>query len=263
MASLEEQKGSNVELNNVIDAQKEELKVQKDKIAGLLGSSRDLKKARQEISNLNAKVSGYLSEINTLRNDKELLAAANQQLENDKATLSTKVKEVEDNVAQLSTEKAMLTSQKEELETTKQTLTKKVNIASAIRIQNVKVEGFKVRSSGKESKRSKAKNIDRLKICFDALANSVVPSGDEKFFIRIINPIGETIAVEENGGGVLKNNLTNEDVRYTKTAEIDYKNDDTNACTTWDSATDLQKGEYLVEIYNKGYLVGKSSYKLK
>nr|MBP7184733.1 hypothetical protein [Saprospiraceae bacterium] len=142
-------------------------------------------------------------------------------------------------------------------------LTKKVNIASAIRIQNVQVTGFKVKSSGKESKRQKAKNIDRLKICFDALANSVVGSGSEKFFIRIINPLGETIAVEEMGGGILKNSQNGDDIRYTKIAEVDYNNEDTNVCTTWDSAHDLIKGEYQVEVYNKGYFVGKSSYKLK
>ena len=103
-----------------------------------------------------------------------------------------------------------------------------------------------------------------MKWCFDALENRVIEGGDETFYIRVIDPTGVAIATTSGGGGVLK--LTDgREVQYTTTTTAPFKNDMQNVCMTWDSKgnTTLAKGKYLIEIYNKGYLAGKSDFELK
>mgnify|MGYP000565292290 CR=1 FL=1 len=77
-----------------------------------------------------------------------------------------------------------------------------------------------------------------------------------------IDPTGETLAVEDLGSGVLTNN-SSEEVRYTKVKEIDYSNDNVDACMLWEPNLPFQKGEYQVEIFNKGFLSGQGAFKLK
>ena len=49
LESLEEMRGSNTQLNALIDSQKEELKAQKEKINGLIWTKKELDKARAEL----------------------------------------------------------------------------------------------------------------------------------------------------------------------------------------------------------------------
>ena len=119
-----------------------------------------------------------------------------------------------------------------------------------------------MKESGKEVKRGTAKNVDLLKICFKANENPVTEEGNETFHIRIVSPQGETIAIEDLGSGILTNTESNEEIRYTKTKEVMYTGTDAMSCLSWQSAISMAKGLYAVEIYNKGYLAGKSSFKL-
>ena len=67
-----------------------------------------------------------------------------------------------------------------------------------------------------------AKSVDRLKVCFTAAANDVAETGLERFFVRIINPVGETMAVENLGSGIMKLAGGSDEVRYTQVKEVDY-----------------------------------------
>lgn len=86
--SLEELKGDNQELNQIIDQQKDELKVQKNKIAANLTTSKDYKAAKAEIEKLKAQAEKFIQEINDLKSQNLVLTEANQQLQTDKTMLS-------------------------------------------------------------------------------------------------------------------------------------------------------------------------------
>ena len=102
-----------------------------------------------------------------------------------------------------------------------------------------------------------------LRVCFLTETNMVTQPGNKKFYIRIINPTGETVAVEDAGSGVLTNKLDNSQVRYTTSGDVNYKNEDTNACIDWTLPEKLVKGDYKIEMYNNGFQVGKGQFKLK
>ncbi|MEM9921444.1 MAG: hypothetical protein AAF990_25305 [Bacteroidota bacterium] len=267
LAELEEMRGNNEELNALIDQQKSELKDQKEKIARSIrsgkASKKELASARQQISQLRTQVDQYLAEINTLKEEKELLTAQNSQLTDERNQLQTAVSQERSLNEELTTARAALVSEKENLLQEKSALSKKVNIASVIKVENLNVTGEKIRKSGKPVRKKSARNIDRLKICFNASQNNVTDAGVERFYIRVLNPLGETLAVEDLGSGVMTNSSTNEEVRYTQVKEVEYNNEEMATCLFWEPNTSFSKGKYDVEIYNKGHLAGTSSFTLK
>lgn len=266
LSELEEMKGNNTELNEMIDKQKEELKTQKDKIYRMIkdgkATSAELAAVREKMAEFKSQLDQYVIENNTLREEKKALTAANSQLTNAKASLESNLSEERKMNEDLVTAKSALLSEKGELESTNAELSSKVTRASVIDIKDLNVVGEKVRKSGKAVSKKYAKSIDRLKVCFTAEENIVTESGLERFFIRIINPIGETIAMESKGSGIMKLANGTDEVRYTQVKEVDYDKTEMSACFYWEQPT-YKPGQYEVEIYNKGYVAGKTVFKLK
>jgi len=263
LADLEEMRGTNDELNALIETQKAELKTQKDRISGLLKTAKDYEGAKAEIVKMKAAADKYLAEIATLREENTALTSANVQLTSEKQQLSEEVSARTLENEMLSSEKAELASEKETLMEEKSMLSKKVNIASVIKVQGIDVSGYRLKSSGKESESNKATKIDGLKICFTALDNVIATSGNERFYVRVISPLGETMAANDSGAGVLTNPNTGEEVRYTQYRDIAYDKTETNVCMNWQPDFPFNQGQYTVEVYNKGFMAGMSTVNLK
>ncbi len=263
-AQLDEMRTSNAELNTLIDQQKEKLATQKKKISRLIRSGRNLKKAKAEIETMNAQLAQYVSEINQLKEQNAQLVSTNEGLSQDKAMLTSKVEETTAANESLLTAKSELEATKEKLTSTNDMLNKKVTAASAIKAVGIAVTPVKIRKSGKEVKKRYAKSIDKVNVCFNADANRVTDGGTETFYIRIINPMGETLAIESMGSGTVTSSDTGDEIRFTKKVEVQYDNKVQNdICVGWNPGTDFMKGVYEVEIFNKGYVTGRTSFKLK
>lgn len=260
LSDLEEMRGSNEELNALIDSQKEELAQSKARIDGLLRNKRDLGRAREEIQKLTTQVEGYVAEINQLRAENQELTAQNVQLSDEKQTLETQLTTT---IEESEATKATLMSQNEELSQEREQLAKKVNIASVVKVNNIEVTGHKIRNNGKKAKKTRADNIDELQVCFTLSENNVVEPNLERFFVRIVNPLGETLAIEDMGSGVIKSNDSGEQIRFTKAEEFDYDRSSAKMCSIWAPSQEFQSGPYTVEIYNKGYLAGSTTFELK
>ncbi|MEM1323927.1 MAG: hypothetical protein AAGG75_26945 [Bacteroidota bacterium] len=267
LSELEEMRGNNEELNTMIDQQKLELKEQKDKISRMIRQGKsnkaELAAAREQMSQMRTQLDEYLTEINTLKEEKQLLTDQNMRLNEEKNSLMGEVEKERTMNEELTTAKAALVSERENLMEEKDVLSRKVNIASVVKVSNINATGEKVRKSGKPVRKKNAKAVDRLKICFTATQNAVTDAGVERFYVRIINPLGETLAVEDLGSGVMTNTATNEEIRFTQAKDLDYNNDDMVACFLWEPNTAFSKGEYEVEVYNKGFLAGKGNFRLK
>ncbi len=254
--SLEELRGDNQELNSLIDAQKAELTTQKNKINDLIWSKKELDKAKVELKNLNSSVTKYMAEIKELKEKNQILTDENVQL-------ATKVDEVSKTNEEILTAKAALSKEKDELSKSNQTLGSKVDMANAIKVNFIEVKGYESNKKGKLSETSRAKNVNVLRVCFITETNMVTSSGQKRFYVRIIKPTGETVAMDDSGSGVLTNKLDNTQVRYTTAGDITYNNEDTNACIDWNVTDAMVKGNYQIELYNNGFPVGQGSFKLK
>ena len=263
LTELEGMRGTNEELNALIEEQKSELTAQKDKIAGLISNGRNLRAARQELATMETQLAGYLAEIENLKAQNEALAGENTGLRNDNTRLEVDLTTERTAKEAVMQEKVVLVSEKELLTDKNAELNKTVNFASVVKVRGVDVTGLKARRSGKLVDTRRAKDVEQLQICFNTSVNDVADAGRERFYVRVMNPVGETLAIEELGSGVLVNNADNQELRYTQMTEVDYANVAENACTSWAPSTPFAAGDYKVQVYNKGYLAGEGNFTLK
>jgi hypothetical protein len=185
-------------------------------------------------------------------------------LTTEKTNLETNLTKERAEKEQVITQKTAVEAEKAKVEQERAVLAKKTEMGSVVKVAQLSIQGFKVRESGKEKERTHAKNIDRLKFCFKAVDNQVVDPGRETFYLRIIDPTGVALATQASGGGVLKLS-DGKEVQYTTTKQIDFKNQGEDVCAIWDvkGNANLQKGKYLLEVYNKGYLAGTNAFDLR
>ena len=262
LSQLEEMRGDNEEMNTLIEKQKEELRAQKESISKMISTTKDYNSIRSRMKDLEAQAEGYLAELDALREQNALLTEENAKLGEEKRFLEDNLQEQIRQNDDLTDVKAKLVTEKSNLESQNKNLNKKVTKASVIEVQNVDVTGYKVNDSGKASKKRYANNIDRLKICFDAMPNPVAEPGDEVFYIRLIAPNGQTVAMDELGSGILTT-AEGEQIRFTAMKDFDYNQEAVNACLSWEPGVAFDKGNYQVEVYNKGHLSGTGSFKLR
>lgn len=263
LSDLEEMRGTNEELNALIDTQKMELKSQKERISSLLRTEADLGIARAEIGKLRTSADRYVAELEKLREEHAALTVAHTELRGQYDQLTDDFEMVVMEKEELTSAQAMLVSEREQLSREKAYLAEKVDIASVVRVKDIDVSGYRLRSSGREATQRRARNIDGLKICFTALDNLIADSDKERFFVRVVNPLGETMAMDEMGSGVLINSATNEAVRYSQYRDINYFNEESDVCMNWQPDLPFDPGVYTVEVYNKGYIAGAASFSLR
>lgn len=264
LETLESMKGDNEELNELIESQKKELAAQKEKVNNLIWSKRELNKARDEISNLKTMTESYVAEINTLKEENELLSAENASLAQKNATLNTQYVAASTENASLKTNNTELNTKNESLASENTGLSRKVNMASAIKINHLSLTGYSINSDGsKKKKKRRAKRMNMLEACIITETNMVVESGPQQFYLRIVDPLGEVLISENDGSGITKNELNQTDVRYSVGKIVTYNQEDLETCIPLKPETKIIGGDYLVEIYNNGYMVGHGTFKLK
>ena len=263
LSELEEMRGTNAEMDALIDQQKVELAESRDRIAKLIKEGKGYKSVRAELDSMKVQMQQYLTENEALKGENEQLKGQTRELSEKKRALEENLESTQMVADQLASEKTVLTSEKEALEADRNSLANTVKYASVVNVQNVSVTGMKMRSNGKAVKKKYAKNVDQLKVCFQTTENDITNPGREIFYVRIMSPLGETLSVEELGSGIITNQKTGEEVKYTQVKEYEYQNDATELCFEWEPNVPFQKGKYLVEIYNKGHIAGKGDFELK
>lgn len=262
LSELDDLKSDNEELNTIIEEQKKKIREQKENIDRLIIDRSQLQEAKNELENLKDNIDGYLAEMEQLYQEKAELNELNQSLSARNESLEDRVSREREEKMRLKEQKDTLLSSTIQLQKQQQQLAEKVDLASVIRVENIDAEGFKVSRSGKYRSRRKADNIDILKICFETTFNRVAAKGEETFFIRIINPLGETMAVDALGSGVFTMEDGNE-VRYTQSIEIDYQGEPNRYCMEWKPNAAFKSGLYEIELYNKGHRTGKTTMEMK
>jgi len=259
LSDLEEMRGNNSELNAMIETQKTELKKQRDRIESLIKSAKELERAKEEI----AKLRTYVTEVEKLKKENASLQESNSALSGERDELVLMVQQERLSKEELAAQTSTLSTEKEKLQAEKDMLAGKVNVASSIKVDEISANGYKVKGSGKETDAKKANTIDGIKVCFKTRANEVTPAGKEKFYLRVINPHGEVMAIQDLGSGKMNLGNSPETIQFTQYVEIDYANQPVPGCINWQPGIAFETGNYEVEIYNKGFMSGKGSFVLK
>ncbi|MCW5906284.1 MAG: hypothetical protein KIS94_00350 [Chitinophagales bacterium] len=243
-SEIEQLTQRNTELDKTIALKQEQIELQKAKIVDLLNKS---KLSQAELSKLRDMVAAYKSSIAEMGERIAFLQKENETLHALNGQLSTDLTTERQTNTQLSEKNTQLS--------------KKVEVGSLLPVPKLNVEAVRTRNNGKEIEVKRAKVAANLKISFETGENKVLDPGPLSVYVRIINPRGETIAVEDQGSGVLQTANTAEPVLYTKKADFDYDQANKKIVVYWGKHIQ-EPGVYKVELYQAGYIIGQGEVKL-
>lgn len=220
-----------------------EMEAQKEKIESLLDQVKrgnyDLSKARKEAETLRRIMKGYVATIDSLNQ-------VNQQLTADKINLTQELGEVK--------------GQKDALSSKAQELEGKIAKGSVLHTTAITANALFMRSNGKQVETDRAKKAEMVKCCFTLGENKVTGAGDKTLYMRVISPDGKVLRATEADNRFKFNGVEGE---FSARREINYQNQPVDACIFWTGTDELRTGQYIVEVYEAGALVSKTSFDLK
>lgn len=228
-AELDVFRGRSAELDSLLAEADAKIEEQRKQISGLIEQKKDYQILQARYADLQNLKNTYLQEI-------DRLTAENKELRYQNTALSVKVDKLSEEKADLS---------------------EKVNYASALKIQNVRLTPFKMLAKGKQKEVDKASKADRINIKFTVLPNKLSELGPKTAYIRIINPAGLVMAdVSE----AMKKFSTRDgkELNFSRTLTFDYNGEVSTREVNWDQEV-FSKGTYKIEIFIDGDYAGGES----
>jgi cell division protein ZapB len=193
---------------------------------------------------------------NRLEGYKELLVMKDAEI----AELKTINEELLSENTVLKTEKNELNQTLQEAQITQEKLSEKVQLASRLEAENIKVAA--VTDKGKEREDEfRARQIDKLKVEFNIAKNDVAPVQGKEILMRIIDDNDNVLFDVARGSGTFM--LDGKETFYTAKQEILFDNSQQKVSFVYDKGSEYAEGRYTMEIYTDSYLMGSKSFRVK
>ncbi|GAA4296753.1 hypothetical protein [Nibribacter koreensis] len=185
------------------------------------------------------------------RKDEEIakLQVANEELHVQNTDLRTTQNKLSDSITTLATDN--------------QALVDKVNLASKLEAQNVRVTILNDRGKEKEDDdmEFRAKQVDKIKIMFNLAKNEVAPKESKEIQMRLIEPDGSPLYNLAMGSGTFEHE--GKEVFYTSKRDIVFDNSQQQVTFLYSKGAAYKPGKHTIELYSGGYLIGTASFTLK
>ena len=237
-------------VNTTNEVLNDSIQLQKQKVTLLLSeledsekrrkyTSRELFKMKKEAKTLRSVMRNYVYKVDSLN-------TLNKQLQ---ASIIVK----DNKITKVSGERDNLKEQTENL-------SKTIEEGSKLRIVNLKAEAIRIRNSGSFTETTRARRADQVKSCFTIVENTISDPGSKSFYMRVISPEGKVLVNTKSS--ILDVGEKSIEVSISRT--IDYQNNAVDLCIFYEKAMDkLPEGDYKVEIYTEGTLVGTTTFALR
>ena len=141
-----------------------------------------------------------------------------------------------------------------DLSQAKEELDKKVTLASQLDATNITVERLNKR--GRKTKR--VKNIVKLKIDFTLAKNITAQTGDRTLYVRIIKPDNSILAKSIDNTFPYENR----ELVYSIKKYVEYNGEEQAVTVYWDVEEFLFAGDYHLDIFTDGVLIGSADFTL-
>jgi hypothetical protein len=228
----------------LLEAKNAEIQAKGKEIEELLKKGKvttaELQKAREELDILRYYVKKYNGQIDSLTKANKILIDRNRAMSDT-----------------LSRQKA----RNDDLTLKNISLENKVNLGKKLNTTSLSVGGVNRSSSGKDRETSRAKRVDLVKMEFTLDINYLTDLGEKEFFLRIITPQGSTLSSESTGGGTFT--VMGDETLYTMKFPYDFDNTGQTITFYYDKGSEWEKGDYKIEIYADGFLIGSETLKLR
>ncbi len=244
LARLDSMTGLNSKLENQLGEKNSEIAKVKTEIRSILNkgnaTTAELARAKGLVASLNGK-------ITDLQADVARLTQENKSLNEEKVVLVA--------------DKTKLTQDLEATTVVKQELEKKVDVASTLNASNIVITPINVKSNGKEKVSSVAKRVDKLVVSFD-VDNRIAQTGSTDVYVLVIGPDGQPITSQTSGGTFTTRD--NGEKAFTAKVPVDIETaKKKNVEFAFAPGSNFQKGNYTIQIYQNGFLIGEGTRELK
>jgi hypothetical protein len=229
-------------LQSQLSEREEEIKAKTAEIQRLiaLGGPAQIARAKAELAELKALNDSYVKQLDSL-------GVVAQRLQAENTDLNSNLTQERSKNENLSAQNSMLSS--------------KVAAGSILKAIDLVTEGVRARvkrGQTTDEAVNRAKQVEKLRSRFTILENKVIDRGPVDLYIRVLGPDGNVMSsMQDPIGGAGAPSA------YTLKETVDYSNKDTPVEVSWSKGTAFNPGNYTLEIYHQGVLIGKSSVTLK
>lgn len=245
LARLDSMQTSNADLNGKLTASNAEIAKMKSEIRSILHkknvSASELSKARDLIAKLNGQITDLQAQI---------------------AMLSQQNDSLKQNVVVLTTQNQTLSHNLDSTHVVTQNLEKKVDIASTLNASNISITPVKVKNNGKEKISTVAKRVDKLLVSFD-VNNRIIQPGTTDLYVIVTGPDGKPVTTPNTLGNTF---ITRDSSSKTFTAKLPVDLETAkskNVQFAFSPSGHFQQGNYTIQIYQNGFLIGQKTRELK
>ena len=193
-----------------------------------------IKEYQRELGTLRTIMKDLLHDVDSLNSMNQKLIAENVKVKEEATTAKKVVKELEQKTEELSSQ---------------------VEKGSIIKVRSVVAMAV----SRKGNEVTRARRVEKIRVCFTLSENSIAKPGVRDAYIRILGPDQFILAKAETD----LFDFNGEKIVFSAKREVDYQNQDVDLCIYYDNKGDLVAGKYQATIYLDGNLVGSSEFTLK
>ncbi len=245
LARLDSMQTANVALDSKLTSSNSQISKMKREIRSILNkrnvTASELTKARDMIAQLNGKITDMQNQIAMLQQQNDTL---------------------KQNVATLTTQKETISHNLDSTTVVNQNLAQKVDIASTLNASNISITPVKVRKNGKEKVSSVAKRVDKLVVSFD-VNNRIIQPGTTDVYVVVIGPDGKPVTTTNTTGDTFTTREQG-DKTFTAKLPVDLQTAQTkNVEFAFAPGSHFQQGNYKIQIYQNGFLIGEKTRELK
>lgn len=141
-------------------------------------------------------------------------------------------------------------------------LSEKVNLAAALKAQNLNVTAINSKGKEKEKERYKARNVDKIKVAFNLAENPLTKQESKEIYLRVLDPEGAILADEAVGGGGFTT-VAGENSKYSAREVVSFTNDNQKVEMVYDYANQFRPGQYNIELFAEGYKIGNGNFVIR
>lgn len=193
----------------------------------------EIRRLKKELATLRKILVGYVNQIDSLdrinKRQQQVIADVMQKYNTASQQISTLSKE-------------------------KENLDKKVTLAAQLDVTNIRIEPRNKR--GKVAK--KVKDIVKLAISFTVVKNITAENGERTIYIRITKPDNDALTKSASNTFSYENRT----LTYSIKKYIEYNGEEQNVNVFWDVEEFLYAGNYRLDIFEGGNLIGSQKFTL-
>ena len=193
----------------------------------------EIRRLKKELATLRKILVGYVNQIDSLdrinKRQQQVIADVTQKYNTASQQISTLSKE-------------------------KENLDKKVTLAAQLDVTNIRIEPRNKR--GKVAK--KGKDIVKLAISFTVVKNITAENGERTIYIRITKPDNDALTKSASNTFSYENRT----LTYSIKKYIEYNGEEQNVNVFWDVEEFLYAGNYRLDIFEGGNLIGSQKFTL-